>query len=509
MNDATATDDDGDLSPYVPGGSGDPRRRRRSGAKAAAAGGLVVALVAGVLALASLTSDGGTGTPEDAARTLIEAVAAEDVLGALEALVPAEREVLRDRLVDIVGELGRLGVLADVVDLGEVPGADIAVDGLELRSEALSEDVASVLVVGGEATLSLAVDALPLGPLVKQSAGRVGSPSPESTELGGDDDMRLVAVRHDGDWFVSLGYTFAEAARRNAGAPVPHFAMAVQPRGEASPEAVVRALADAVSEYDARRVVELTAPGEAAALHAYAPLFLDALDAKGAELRNDQRSTGVSGLELSSAESGDEAHVTIDRVEVNINDDRDPVTFEYDGKCVTEIGKIGSPDRSVLCADDPSLGALAGTPLAGTTLTVVRRAGLWYLSPVGTYIDATLATLRALDRSDVEAAIDEGGPEAAMSIVSPFLNVFLAVVRNSYGAPVGHSSDAGCWFGYDEKSPPPTFDPTECDPSAMLPLPVAPPPLRAPPASASTARDLPATQPAPDPIGTAPTTTNP
>ncbi len=124
---AAADPTEDDLGPYVPAPPASGPDRPRRGAKVAVAAGLAVALVAGVLALANLTSSGGTATPEDAVRKLVDAVAAKDMLGALEALVPAEREVLRDRVVDLAGELGRLGILDDKIDLGQVPGADIAV----------------------------------------------------------------------------------------------------------------------------------------------------------------------------------------------------------------------------------------------------------------------------------------------------------------------------------------------------------------------------------------------
>lgn len=444
MTEAADTEGEGELGPYVPAPPAPGPDRPRRGAKVAVAAGLAVALVAGVLALANLTSSGGTGTPEDAVRKLVEAVAAEDMLGALEALVPAERAVLRDRVVDLAGELGRLGILDDKVDLGHVPGADIAVEGLELRSEALSDDLASVLVTGGRATFSVNLDALPLGPLVSDYTedGRIESPRPETTELGGDDDMRLVTVRQDGDWFVSLGYTMAEAARRGSNAPVPDVARAVKPRGEATPEAAVRELARAGAALDAHRLVELTAPGEAAPLHAYASLFLDKAEEAAGQVRSSGVAAAVSELELSTEESGNEAHVSIDRLRVEITTSDGSDSFSYDGKCAGYETPGQEPFR--FCWDDEDLGPLAGTPFAGTTLTVVRHDGSWYISPVATYFDATLDTLRALDRNELEASFEESGFLIASSLLNPFARIFFA----GFLGTSDESADESGWYGY-------------------------------------------------------------
>ena len=392
------------------------RPRRRRGATVAVAAGTAALLVAGVLALATINDDAGGETPEAAVRQFIDAAMDEDALGAMEALVPAERDILIGRVGSLVDELGRLGILDEDVDLSAVPGADLALDGLELRSEALSEDVASVLISGEQLRLAVTTEQLPLGPLVDPvvaSAGGVESPTPV-----GPVEARLVAVRQGGDWFVSLLYSMAEALRRDAGAPVPNVGSGVEPRGEASPEAAIREMVRAITELDARRLVELTPPGEGAALHAYAPLFLDAAEKATRSVKAGGLTVTIDPLELSTKESGDEARVTVERVEGAVsNGDERRTTFSYDGKCVRLVTEGEEPFE--YCADDDSAVPGTSTFFGSFTFTTVREGGQWYVSSVRSWLDAMLGTLRDLDRSALEAAIEEEGPEALFLALNP------------------------------------------------------------------------------------------
>ncbi len=219
----------------------------------------------------------------------------------------------------------------------------------------------------------------------------------------------------------------------------------MKPRGEATPEAAVRELARAGAALDARRLVELTAPGEAAPLHAYASLFLDQAEDAADDVRSSGVAAAVSELELSTEESGNEAHVTIDRLRVDITTGGGPQSFSYDGKRARY--ETTGEELFSFCSDDEDLGPLAGTPFAGTTLTLIRHEGSWYFSPVATYFDGTLDTRRALDRSELEAGLEESGPSIAASILSPFARIFLAgFLGPSDDGSFGYAPNTGCTF---------------------------------------------------------------
>ena len=406
------------LEPYVavPPPEAPPPRRRPL-ANVAAALAVAVALVAGVLALAALNDD-GSGTPEDAVRRLVAALEAEDLVGALEAVVPAEREVLRERILAFAGELRRLGITADDLDLGRIPGVDVRVDGLELRSEALADDVAAVLVTAGTARLDVSSGSLPAGPLVRRfvegpEAVGVSSPSPADLARAA---LRLVAVRTGGRWLVSLGYSMADAIRRQAGIAAPDFDRPVTPRGAASPEEAVRELARAASALDARRLVELAAPGEGDALHAYAPLFLPFLDARAGRLRADGLALEVPVLEVSTERAGGSARVTVDRLTVRFTSDDGAGMVEHDGRC-TSFTYAGEEEPYRLCDDDPIYQQVGSSP-APLAFTLVERDGAWYVSVVGSWFDTSLEALRGTDRAEMERAIEQFGSFAVLRFVS-------------------------------------------------------------------------------------------
>lgn len=443
------------LEAYVP----DPVRRRRTGRAWAAAVAGVGAAVAGVVAVVSLSSAGGSGTPEAAVRKLVSAVASEDVLGALEALAPAERTGLADRLRDFAGELGRLGVLAGGLDLGRVAGADVQVDGLTLRTEPLAGGVAVVVVTGGTGRVVIDPAVPALGPAAHRLLGTGPVRSPAPLDLGSR-GLRLATVRRDGGWFVSLAYTAAEALRRDAGAAVPSFGRGVTPRGEPSPEALVRELARAGAALDVRRLLELTAPGEADALHDYAPLFLPDVERAVADAKARGVRPEVTALELHAERTGSSARVTVDRLDVGVATAAGAWTFGYDGRCI----RLTSPSPGGWFAYAPDTGGPAPASRPGEvcrtgdgparslrsafdffTLTVVERGGAWYLSPAGSYLDVVIASLRATTRQELEEGPAELGAYLLWTrlVPSPF-GVIEPLLFGDGGADGGYTCpDAG------------------------------------------------------------------
>lgn len=471
---------DGELGAYVSSPEPPaPAPRRTRGATAAIAAGAAVALVAGVLALATL-NQAGKGTPEAAVQKLLDAVAGEDMLGALDALVPAERAVLGDRLVDIAGELGRLGILSEDLDLGHIPGGDLAFADLKLQSEAITDDVASVLITGTRMTLAVTVADLPLGsltrPLVDGAGDAIGSPDP--IEPVG---TRLVAVREGGDWYVSLTHSLADFLRRDAGLGAPDYAQAVVPRGESSPEAAVRELARAAADLDVRRLVELAPPGEGAALHDHAPLFLGLAERFASAVKADGLRVTVDPLKLTVKESGDDARVTITEAVVAIDSNGGRSRFSYDGRCL-RFEEEDDDDPGVLCADDPDLEGLVGrfNPLG---LSVVREGGSWYVSPVRTWLDDILEGLRSTSPADMEKAIaEDGGPSVLGPLLGPLpfqYLIFLGRAANSTeSVEVGSGAPCTVDLATDELiclEPAPPVRPPEIMASTIPTQPLPPP----------------------------------
>ena len=89
----------------------------------------VVALVgAGVFALTQIGGNddkGGAASPTEAGENLVAALNDEDILGAVDLLLPGERDTFRQPMIDLVDNLKRLEVLGDDADPSKVKGIDI------------------------------------------------------------------------------------------------------------------------------------------------------------------------------------------------------------------------------------------------------------------------------------------------------------------------------------------------------------------------------------------------
>src|SRR5690606_27948936 len=134
---------------------------------------------------------------------------------------PAERDALRGPVEDSVAELERLDLLADV-DLRDLQGVDVQLEGYQLLTTDLADGIAAVTVSGGTVTGGATPQELPLGPTMREILEEdLGLEIPEGTEKATDDlgELPLVAVREGDRWYVSPTYSIAEAARRDAGQP--------------------------------------------------------------------------------------------------------------------------------------------------------------------------------------------------------------------------------------------------------------------------------------------------
>ena len=363
--------------------------RRNPGRMAALWVGIAALLGASLFAVANLTSSDGPSSPEAAVNKLFEAASNEDVVGALEALPPSERDAMKDDLLGILGELSRLDILAKDFDPANVSGVDLEVTDLELSTEELGDGVSTVHVTGGKTSSSVTPSELPLGKFVKDFMDEdlPDKPEKETTVIGedGEEPFDLVTIKEDGAWYVSIWYSVAEAARKDSGKAVPKFGEGLKAAGESSPEDAVRALIEAGSKLDLKAVIALLPPDEARALHDYAPLFLDDVEEGAAGIRQEYKVT-LDTLETSADTDGDVATVTIDKLGLSVEGPDMQLKFSSDGKC-SSITTDGEEQK--FCAEDmqeqlgiPNIaGIFSGAGLGVSKLVTVKRDGEWYVSP--------------------------------------------------------------------------------------------------------------------------------
>ncbi|MCB0972027.1 MAG: hypothetical protein KDA97_11025, partial [Acidimicrobiales bacterium] len=315
----------------------DHRRARRRLAATATAGVLVVASFG--FAVSSLTAADGASSPEEAVEDLFDAIDQEDAIGVVEALEPVERDILRQVLDDAQAETERVGLTDEELDLGDVDGLDIDVEGLSMTTEQLEPGVVAVDLVSGTVRSAAAIDQLPAGSAIREAIDREreGSdpedegddPGDELVELGG---TRMVAVDTGDGWSVSVLGSIAENLRLDLD-PAPAYPGpddAIAPKGAPDPETAVRDAVVAAADLDVARLVELAPPAEGRVLHTYGTLLVDAA------ADSSTSAVEVSDLELSVEPLGDDrALVTADTVTVRYGDRYGTDELVYADGCTT------------------------------------------------------------------------------------------------------------------------------------------------------------------------------
>jgi hypothetical protein len=376
-------------------------------------GALVVG--GGVFALTAL--QGGGGSPEEPVEALFEAIDSEDVIGMLESLTAPERDALLDPTERLAGELRRIGVADESFDLNALEGIDFEVADLELEATELTDDLAEVRIVGGQITVTVSPDQLPISADLRQAIEDAGgdlseTPQPEITDLAGSDDPLLVQ-RHDGRWGVSLGYTIAESARRDSGAARPNYGSEeLAPLGADTPEGAVEGFMAAIDDGDVRAVIGHLDPEEMAALYDYAPLFLPELEQQ-ADLPELARQLTINDLQLNAEGEGDTRRVSITALEAVFEPEGgERIVFRFADGC-WEVETAGGEVQGQ-CADDvsgdtvPFLEGLID-PSALTEISsgveVHEVDGEWYISPTRTILGGLVGVLGVLSDDAIPGLI--------------------------------------------------------------------------------------------------------
>lgn len=380
--------------------------RRRPAAYVAVALGLIGMVGGAVFFARSLgKTEGGGSTPVASVQKFFDALGDQDALGVLETLLPSERDLFRTSIQDIARELGRLGILRKDLNLNALNGIELDFTDIKLSTQTIAPGFNTVSVVSGRVRYSVN----PTGPLGDFVNSLLPAEAKKVTQGSQDltpEDFTFTTVKEGDNWYVSLWYSIAEGARKDAAAPVPQFGAGLVAKGAATPEQAIEQFLRAGVGLDVRRLVELLPPVEMRALHDYAPLFLPAAEAGVREAGKAFRAQ-IRTLKTSARTTGERAVVKIDEFTFAFEIPALGVAVDYDGTCVTLRGEMfgaGTPQRQCGGAGGsiPGFGLPnIGTPDVG--FVAVREGGLWYVSPLGSVFDAILNTLKVLDRGDLDA----------------------------------------------------------------------------------------------------------
>jgi hypothetical protein len=391
----------------------------------------VFAVAAGAFAAVNLAAGGRTGaaSPEAAVEQFFGALADEDLIGMLEVLDTGERDVLIAFVSQLESDLSRLGITEDV-DLGDVPGIDFEVEGLQVSSVELTTGLSEVTIDAGWLSYRTEPESVPIGEvlrdLIEANDGEVDiREERDQADLGQTEDFFLVAVESGGRWHLSLSFTIAEYARRDAGLEVPSLDAGVVPQGGSDPEDAVRQFVDAAADLDLERMIALLPPDEMRALQAYAPLFLEDAQADLEQFRLEEGfSMSIDELELEADSVEGATRVVPTAGSLSLDTYDGDLTVSYRDGCTEFAGELAADVEEELgddqvCFDDVDeldlgisdeaaaelreLGSLIADFRAG--VVVVERDGAYYVDPLRTVSDLLLQAFAGIERSDLE----EGG----------------------------------------------------------------------------------------------------
>jgi hypothetical protein len=390
----------------------------------AAAVAVVVALVGGVVGVLALTSP-ASNSPSDAVRGLLTAAGNSDVLGVLDHVDPGERDAISGFLTSAAAELQRLGVTSSALDLHHVAGVSATFDNVETSETPLRADLTAVRITGGTVHTHVDPSQLPVGPFVSQHAKAALSRPAEDHTIPLKVSVPIVTVRRGATWYVSIGYTAAEAARTRAGLAPPDPAAAVPAVGADSATGAVDAFVRAIAALDVRRLIELTPPDEMGALHDYAPLFLQDVTDAVSHLPAHQITITALGLSSHSTSGGEIVtiqelgfHAVFGKVTVDLAPGSHCPTIT--GTTVDTAGLCGGQSTSVpssLGAFGGVFGSLRGIKVDAGIVTV-ERDGKWYVSPTRTVLDGVSAVLHAIPSDALQKLADALKPFEAPALSS-------------------------------------------------------------------------------------------
>ena len=367
---------------------------------------VVILLIVGGGAVVAMSGQ-QSNTPEGAVRGLLDAAGNGDALGVLDHLDPPERDPLAGFLTSGADDLKRLGIASPALQLGHIAGVNLTFAGITTATSDLRPGLAAVKVTGGTVHRVVNPTQLPLGPFTHDVAGKaLAAAKPSDRTDPVHSDTAIVTIRRGDTWYVSLGYTIAEAARAAAKAPMPTASQSIPAVGADSATGAVDAFLRAAAALDVNRLIELTPPDETGALHDYAALFLPKATDAIAKMRSGPSpvTVEVSDLELSSKSHAGGELVKITRLGLRVTVGGSTIDLAPGSRCFTVTGTMRTfPD---LCGA-PNASAAAAAALTGPfkALTGIRpEVGImavkvgnhWFVSPLRTVLDDAEATLHAL-----------------------------------------------------------------------------------------------------------------
>ncbi len=444
-----------------------------------AVGGLVAALAVGGLfaSRSALTGPAGPASSDDAVTQFFTALDNDDLLGLAEVLHPAERQSIAQPVFDMVDHAKRLEVVSADTDLAQLSFIDFEVEGLTYSIEATSPRLHYVTTTGG--TLTAPNDpAFPAGSLFDRFELDLdqGDGGVDTTNLG-DEPMKMAVVEDDGSWYVSLWYSAAEDARRDAGKAFPGVGTGPAPVGSATPDAVLEDLMTAALDLDADQMLTLMDPEEAAALYDYSPLFMQDVQDSLDEARTQADAIGLDwsldSIDFTATEANGRQLVSFNSMKASFSIESDSMSMggsiTTEGECVlitvddetvnscdaqddgqvAELSRLQDELLQIADLSEVTMNSFDKLSAVERGVTVVERDGRWYLSIMPTMLESVNDHMAVLDPGDLVAMgtdIEEL-VENQERIGEELIDLLLTIDVEAMGTNVGDIENLGALLG--------------------------------------------------------------
>lgn len=379
------------------------------------------------------SSPAGADSPEGAVQQLFDSFDESDPVGALSILDPEETDTwvgsfvpLFDSIEMVDMEEGEdpaeaaienyedfLGTLSLEVTgpNGEAPNytvemlderlAWVTFDGLDIGFDGEANEGRSIVVGFGGETGALDLGAVGDASVeFRSQAGGINTTvinpdgSVNTAEFTENAELAFAAIERDGKWYLSVGYSILEHARRNSDSTIqPDFGAGFRAIdnqiGAESAEAVVTDFLTAAESFDYRRMRDLTDPNGLPYFHDYWPLIQDNID--DGDVREAANEIGLrfNPPVLETSEWEGRTVVTISQLSgtveggnFNVDVARGCATITIDGD--TESGCVDEPIGEGL--NDLDVFSVDPRRLVPTQygFVVEEQNGRWYVDPMST-----------------------------------------------------------------------------------------------------------------------------
>jgi hypothetical protein len=377
---------------------------------------VVVALVAAGITAVLLRGghEGGADSPQAAVLNFLAAAEKNDAFAAADLLDPSEQDGVRKVLDNAHNTAEHTGYQKGGGQNGLLQGLNISTDDVQTTVTKVRDDLARVTITGGQITISF--DPAKSNPGVrdlisdKDQRDRTWTADDlvTTSHSGEKLDPAVMTVRRSGKWYVSVMYSYVDAAARDHDIE-PADPGSIGTESYDSPEDAAKGFVDGLAAMftnaDVMDVAKTLSPEGGTLLATYRKLFERNLKRHSVEV--------VGTPEFTSKTSGNTATIKVDDLTVQYTDDDGDVNkVRFHGGCITADHDMRCGAQGLWLAND-----FMFSPQDTGVIATKGDKG-WHIDPVATYLNSAAQNLHDATPQDVALVLAEsfGAPKAFLRL---------------------------------------------------------------------------------------------